>query len=310
MSIPPLVAAPNIKQEISMPNIPSSVAQTPAKKRKLTSMLESSTTPRNFASIDVSLPQQPIQNDREEQLSNEQAVVEPSIGDASASESISNGSGDHLNIEQVEVEDSILNSEVYKIYCREKEPEEAMKKIKNLKNCISFQKSTQSIPNEEDFKNACDTALDRLWKLGPRWGDSKIDKVKNFVKEDITLAELSKNDDKIKIESIFMNCLTRIRMFVPTGYEFWYIVNFEKGPRKSKWYRAVSTMIFEDCMLAQLNVIGLTNSTISKLLRDHYPAKKSTKKEWFDFANEFISWNEHHLVDVEGLQSSEKGMFL
>ena len=152
-----------------MPNIPSSVAQTPAKKRKLTSMPESSTAPRNLASIDVPLPQQPIQNDREKQLSNEQAVVEPSIGDSSAPESISNGSGDHLNIEQVEVEDSILNSEVYKIYCREKDPEEAMKKIKELKNCISFQKSTMPIPDEEDFKNACETALDRFWKLGPRF---------------------------------------------------------------------------------------------------------------------------------------------
>ena len=160
-----------------MPNIPSSVAQTPAKKRKLSSVPTSSIAPRNLASIDVPLPQQPIQNDREEQLSNEEAVVEPSIGDSSAPESISNGSGGHLNIEQVEVEDSILNSEVYKIYCREKDPEEAMKKIKELKNCISFQKSTMPIPDEEDFKNACETALDRFWKLGPRWGGSKFNKI-------------------------------------------------------------------------------------------------------------------------------------
>ena len=34
-SLPPLVPAPVIKQEIVMPNIPSSMAQTPAKKRKL-----------------------------------------------------------------------------------------------------------------------------------------------------------------------------------------------------------------------------------------------------------------------------------
>ena len=71
-----------------MPNIPSSVAQTPAKKRKLSSV-----------------PQQPIQNNRDEQLSNEQAVVEPSIGDLSAPESISNGSGDHLNIDRLNSED-------------------------------------------------------------------------------------------------------------------------------------------------------------------------------------------------------------
>ena len=156
---------------------------------------------------------------------------------------------------------SMLNSEAYKIYCREKDPEEAMKKIKELKNCISFQKSTKSIP-DKDFKNACDTALDRLWKLEPRWGDSKFNKVKNFVNGDITLAQLSKNDDKIKVESIFTNCLTSIRMLVPNGYEFWYIVNFEKGSRESKWYRAVSTMIFQDCMLARLNVIGRVSARL------------------------------------------------
>ena len=286
-----------------MPNIPSSVAQTPAKKRKLSSVPTSSIAPRNLASIDVPLPQQPIQNDREEQLSNEEAVVEPSIGDSSAPESISNGSGGHLNIEQVEVEDSILNSEVYKIYCREKDPEEAMKKIKELKNCISFQKSTMPIPDEEDFKNACETALDRFWKLGPRWGGSKFDKIKNFVNEDITLAQLSEHDDKINIVHIFIHHLTWIRMLVPNGYEFWYIVNFDKGPRQSKWYRAESTIKFEDCMLARLNVIGLKNSTISKL--DYYPMKS---KKWFDFAKELIRGSGHHLVDVEGLQSYEKGM--
>jgi len=162
------------------------------------------------------------------------------------------------------------------------------------------------IPDEEDFKNACETALDRFWKLGPRWGGLKFDKIKNFVNEDITLAQLSEHDDKINIVHIFTHYLTWIRMLVPNGYEFWYIANFEKGPRKSKWYRAVSTIKFEDCMLARLNVIGLKNSIISKLHDDHYPAKKSTKKEWYDFANELIRGSGHHLVDVEGLQSCEK----
>ena len=102
-------------------------------------------------------------------------------------------------------------------------------------------------------------------------------------------------------------------MLVPNGYEFWYIANFEKAPRKSKWYRAESTIKFEDCMLARLNVLGLKNSAISKLHYDHNPAKKTTKKEWFDFANELIRGNGHHLVDVKGLhwplQSHQKGKF-
>ena len=226
-----------------MPNLPSSVAQTPAKKRKLSSVSISSTVPRNLAPIDVPLPQQ---------QTNEPANIEPSI----APESISNESGDPLNSEQADVDDSILNSDVYKIYCREKDPEEAMKKIKELKNCITFQKSARSFPAEEDFKTACETTLDRLWKIHPHF-DSKFDKIKKFVNEDITLSDLTEEDDKLTMAFIFTNCLSWIRTLHPNGYEFWYIANFEKGPRKSKWYRAKSTIKFEDCMLARLNVMGL-----------------------------------------------------
>ena len=292
-SIPPL--APTIKQEIRMPNLPSSVAQTPVKKRKLSSVSISSTVPRNLAPIDVPLPQQQTK---------EPANIEPSI----APESISNGSGDHLNSEQAHVDDSILNSDVYKIYCREKDPEEAMKKIKELKNCITFQKSARSFPAEENFKTACETTLDRLWKKDPHLSDSKFDKIKKFVSEDITLSQLTKVGDKPNMGSIFTKCLTWIRMLRPDGYEFWYIANFEKGPTQSKWYRAESTIKFEDCMLARLNVMGLHNTIISKLHYDHLITTNSIKQDWFNFSNELISNNGHHLVDVEGLQSYEKGM--
>ena len=263
-------------------------------------MPESFTAPRNLASIDLTLPQQPIQNDREEQLSNEQAVVESSIGDSTAPESISNGSGDHLNSEQADVDDSILNSEVYKLYCREKDPEEAMKKIKDLKNCILFEKSTRSFPEEKDFKIACETTLDRLWKFQPNLGDSKFDKIKKFVNEDITLSELENSDDKLIMSTILDDCLTNIRMMLPSGCEYWYVANFDKGPRKSKWYRGESTVNCEDRMLAQLDVMGLKNSTISKLHYDHFITKNSTKKDWFDFAYDFLRYNAAYVMDMEG----------
>ena len=307
--IPPL--EPTIKQEIRMPNIPSSVAQTPAKKRKLSSVSTSSVTPTKRASIPESLPCQSISTSSGDQLSNEHDFVEPAVVDSSAPQdvsvpqSISNGTGN-----QAEVEDAIFNSEVYKIYCREKDPKEAMKKIKALKNCISFQRALPVFPAEKDFKRACETTLNRLWKLEPYSGDSKFEKIKKFLNEDINLTQLTKVGDKPHMGSIFQNCLTWIRMLHPNGYEFWYIANFEKGLGKSKWYRAESTIKFQDCMLARLNVMGITKSTISKLHYDHYMTKNSTKNEWLDFANDLIRHNGQHLVDVEGLESIDKGMIL
>ena len=300
-SIPPLVPAPTIKQEIRMPNIPSSVAQTPAKKRKLSSVSRSSAAPTKRASINESIP-----TGSGDQLNNENVVVEQGVADSepqylSATQSIPNGSRDRLNSEQVEVEDSILNSEVYKIYCREKDPEEAIKKIKELKNCILFERVAEPFPAEEDFKRACETTLDRLWKFEPHLNDSKFDKIKKFINGDICLFDIKAKNDEFTMSNIFMNCLTWINMLQPYGYEFFFIANFEMGPRKSKWYRAESTIKCQGLTLAQLNVLGITNSTISKLHAGH--ADHSTRKEWFDFANDVINYNKNHLVDHEGPKS-------
>ena len=257
-----------------MPNTPSSVAQTSTKKRKLSSASTLSAPPRNLSSIDVPLPQQPIQ-----------------IGtDSAASKSISNGSGDHVNSEEADLDDSILNSEVYKIYCRERDPEVAMKKIKELKNCLSFVKSTKPFADEEVFKRACETTLDRLWKFSPHSGDSKFDKIRKFVNQDITLFELSRNSHDELIRIVGHNCFTRIRMLFPNGYVIWYIANFDEGPGKSKWYRVETTESLKGWFLALLNVMGLNNSAISKLHYDHCIGKNSKKREWIDFAKDVKAW--------------------
>ena len=82
-----------------MPNIPSSSAQTPAKKRKLTVVSSSSAVPINIASIEVL----PIQHNPSGsgdqtgiQLGNEQAEL--------PQQSVSNGSGDQLISEKSRVE--------------------------------------------------------------------------------------------------------------------------------------------------------------------------------------------------------------
>ena len=79
-------------------------------------------------------------------------------------------------------------------------------------------------------------------------------------------------------------------MLLPNGYECWFIANFDEGPERSKWYRAESTENLNGFVLALLNVMGLNNSTISKLHYDHLIRKNSTKKEWIDFAKASVNW--------------------
>ena len=253
-----------------MPNTPCSVAQTPTKKRKLSSASEN------------------------------QWNIESSIDDSSVSKSISNGSGDHVNSEQADIDYSILNSEVYKIYCRERDPEVAMKKIKELKNCMSFRKSTQPFPDEEAFKSACETTLDRLWKFSLYSSDSKFNKIKKFLNQSIVLSDLANSNDELSMPSIFINCFTRIRMLLPNGHEFWDIANFDEGPGKSKWYRTESTgNSREGFRLAVLNIMGLNNSAISKLHYDHFIRKNSTKREWIHFAKDSMGMFQNRRLSFE-----------
>ena len=42
------------------------------------------------------------------------------------------------------VDPSILNSEVYKVYCQNEDPKKAMKHIKNMKTCLSFESKSFS----------------------------------------------------------------------------------------------------------------------------------------------------------------------
>ena len=65
-----------VKQEIDMPNIPKSVAQTPTKKRKLSSISTSVTSPTETTNAnDVSLPLQQIRSGFENKISNEPELV-------------------------------------------------------------------------------------------------------------------------------------------------------------------------------------------------------------------------------------------
>ena len=217
---------------------------------------------------------------------------------------ISNGSESPTNTEQAVLDDEILHSEVYQIYCRYKDPKEAMKEIGQLKSCWGCGLATKPFPSEENLKNVSEIVLDRLWRLEPQL-DSKFVKIKRLINQDIDESELINSDDGVDIET-FKESMSWISRLLPNGYEFWYIANFEQGPGESKWYRGESSEPDQDELLAMLNVLGIKNSTISKLHYDHYLETNSTKIEWLDFAKEFIACDKPRLFNAP--EGCEKGM--
>ena len=82
---------------------------------------------------------------------------------------------------------------------------------------------------------------------------------------------------------------TRIKMLLPNGYELWYVSNIEGGPGLSKWYRTVSTSWLGVNLLAQLNVMGITESVIQKL--QYNLEREARKTEWSDFAFGVLNCN-------------------
>ena len=306
-----------------MPNIPSSMTQTPAKKRKLSSISSSSIVPSSIVSIDVHSPVQPITNEQintesvddssarqdsppsqptsngsGNELINEQTHIDASVKDSRPSQSISNRSGDQDN-----TDDSILNSEVYKTYCREQDPKEAMKKIKELKGLILFNESWRE-PDEKEFNRISKNTLNKLWKLKPRC-ESKFDKVRRFVDGNVYGVIGSIYEDKTLGQ--ILNRMTKIEMLIPNGYEYWYVANFDKGPGSSKWYRGASCYSSTAQKLAQLNVMGITNSILDQLQYNHYLSNHSREIKWLDFAEEF-TWTSKAEHLISGCYI-EKGMF-
>jgi len=235
-----------------MPNIPNSAASVPAKKRKL-----SSTSPASSRNLDP--PTQPTRNQ---------------LADV--------GSGDHVKNVQDAADEKILNSEIYKIYCRNEDPKKAIKQIRELKTCIYFEQSTQPALAEDDLKRESEKTLNELWKFEPV-DDSKFIKIKKY----LALTHIFELNNKMY--HAFNDRFTKIKMLLPNGYEFWYVSNIEGGPGLSTWYRAESTRLNGVRLLAQLNVMGITESVIQKL---QYNLEKEARKiQWFNFAFDVLSGN-------------------
>ena len=132
-------AVQTLNEEIAMPNHPSSVAQTRAKKRKMSSVSTSCSSSSNTSFIDLTMSQNPIPGESGVNLNNQEAGA--------------SSTANRLNKKQVDLDDEILNSQVYKIYCRNEDPKEAMKEIKGLKTYFSFLESTQPFPAWSNKEN-------------------------------------------------------------------------------------------------------------------------------------------------------------
>ena len=205
------------------------------------------------------------------------------------------------------IDDAILNSEVYKIYCQNEDPKEAMKQIKKLRNCISFTEPRWSFPNETDFEIACKKALRTLLS----YGTSKFETIKRFLEDGLYYAQIFQIMVPISIPEfaqfetylyeILDNCFTRIKILLPFGFEFWYVKKFEGGVGESKWYRGVSVTVSDKHYgqhgedLARLSIIGLRNSNINRFHYDDYLKKNLKIIPWLDFAERLLKTEKYCL---------------
>ena len=203
---------------------------------------------------------------------------------------------------------SILNSEVYKIYCRNQDPKEARKQIKNMKNCLAFKEPFLPLPEKEVWKKSCEKFLKNLWCHG-NCGKSKWEQIQAFLNHDIEDYEVSSYNDPIPLRvndmmeehtfsAIMYDSFTEIKVLLSHGIEYWYVENFDGGVEGSKWYRGVCCDSSVGCAvsserLAMLKMLGLEDSSIEKY---HYEflEKKSQKIDWLKFAEMIARYENAH----------------
>ena len=265
-----------IKQEVGMPNMPNSVGQSQSKKRRISSISRSISTSTSDESV---------------------------CSDAAITVSTSTNTEQQSDNVQSEVDPSILNSEVYKIYCQNEDPAKAKEQIMKLKNCISFIEPRKRLPKtftEEILQRRLDSALEKLWTLG----SAKFPLIEKFMNgklhdefESIThhpgfyrwhTASLEQVIDEV------IECFTKITLLLPIGYVQWHVKNFESGPGLSKWYRGITVRSpdYRSNKMAKLNILGISNSMLNKLHYEYYLSKvlskHSKKVQWLDFAERIV----------------------
>ena len=300
-----MVTVKTTKDDIRCPKITSSIPEnTRTKKRKLCEVSTRSAASKNTDSIHSWSSPQATVSDTGDELDNGQATVELSDDEILPPQNQKDGSN---------IDDSILNSEVYQIYCRAEDPYEAARNIKGYNNCVLFEREVRNCLTEKELKRISEITLSNLWQEKSPSTDSKFDRLKKFIDGTIKDEVLGRSCNGSSMRGVFQFHFTKIQVINPNGYEYFYVRHFKMGHQNglSKWYRAVSNESGRAQRLAQLNVLGITNSTLDEIQLNHYLTKNSTNIKWLDFANRVINANcldnQDYLRRTGSL--SDKGMF-
>ena len=243
-------------QEIAMPNRPSSNSSNQSKKRKLSSTQPS---PQLIAAI--------------RSISNRSAPNTPPISEEKSNEKFS--------------------SDVYEIY-RHVDPNEAKKKIKKMKNCHAFIEPTKPMPKKENLETAFASFFTAIWRdFPPRKRPPSMQQIVTYILyrtvethcatvDKMKEIKIPLNDDPneaITISTLLLKSYTMISLVQPKGFEWWFIKDYEKGPKISEWYRGYSCKSGAAFRIAQLNAMGFRIPAAPERLK---------KISWFDFAEDFF----------------------
>ena len=125
-----------------------------------------------------------------------------------------------------------------------------------------------------------------LKKRSQELGNSKFERLKNFIDGTIEDEVFGWECQGKSMRMVFRYHFTKILLLNQNGYEYFYVANFKLGHRRwaaqenlsSRWYRAVSFESGKAQRLAQLNVMGITNSTLDQLQFNHYLTKLFNSK--------------------------------
>ena len=241
--------------EIAFPNRPSSNSSLQTKKRKLSAI---QTAPRNVnAGLSVDIPSSMSSHQKQQTSENRTQRNETAT----------------LN-------ESVLESKVYKIYCQHEDPQVAMTKIKQMNQCSKFieakMKSSWEVLNLgfESIFEATSKKLEEynlILNIYEAIAKFKI-QVDNEGKAQMKQKKSGSKKQTITIGQLFMNSLTKIILIQPNGYEVWLIRDFYKGSGVSKWYRGFAYTVNGAARLAKMNALGIkipagdeTSETVSWL---------------------------------------------
>ena len=184
-------------------------------------------------------------------------------------------------------DESILkNSEVYKIYCQNKDPKDAIENIKKMKNCPTI---IEGHTKNDQAGKVIEIGVKTIWKffgLSTAPNDEfspELNLLKSFI--GVGFVEPFVDSTVGPYNNAFKAILQRvitIKMIHANGFEYWIVKDFEKGPQISKWYRGHACESKAALRLAFLNLAGIKTPPIDT-------TKGGIYIRWQSFAQRFAN---------------------